>query len=266
MTVVKKIYLGVILFFLYAPIIVLMVFSFNSSQSMATWEGFTLDWYRALLNNREVRRALENTLLIGVFSTLIATTIGTAAAVGLDRLGRKSKKVIISVSSLPVMMPDIVTGICLMMLYHFVIRSIGRGQLGFNTLLLSHIMFNVPYVILCVMPKLRTIDPNLYEAALDLGSRPLRAFVKVILPEIWPGVVTGAMLAFTLSVDDFMVSFFTTGPGVENLSILIFSMTRVGINPMINALSTLIFMATLLLLTIIYLRDRRANKKKEELQ
>ena len=264
MNKIKKIYLGLVLFFLYAPIAVLVFFSFNESRVSNVWGGFSLIWYRTLFNDPIVMRALRNTLLIGVLSTLIATAIGTFAAMGLDRLGRHTRSLVMKISSIPVMMPDIVTGLSLMVLYLFVIRLVGAGRLGFNTLLLSHIMFNVPYVILCVTPKLRSLDPNLYEAALDLGSKPFAAFVKVVLPEIWPGVITGALLAFTLSVDDFMVSFFTTGPGVQNLSTLIFSMTRRGVNPIINALSTLMFLAIMLMLFIIYKRDKYLAKKREE--
>jgi len=262
--IAKKLYMGLIIFFLYAPILVLIVFSFNDSRSQAYWAGFTLDWYVQLFNDDQIMRAIRNTMLIAVFSTLAATTIGAAAAVGISKLGRRSKAVIMSITQLPVMMPDIVTGLSLRMLFIFVIRFVGAGNLGFGTLLLSHITFNVPYVILSVAPKLRQMDGNLYEAALDLGSTPFGAFVKVILPEIWPGVVTGALLAFTLSVDDFMVSFFTTGSGVTNLSIQIFSMARRGVNPRINALSTLIFIVIMVLLFLIHKRDQHLARKNAE--
>jgi spermidine/putrescine transport system permease protein len=261
---VKKLYLGLVLFFLYAPILVLMVFSFNASRSRGNWEGFTLDWYRVLFNDPQIARALRNTLLIGISSTAIATAIGTLAAVGIDKMGKRSKTIVMGISRIPVMMPDIVTGLSLMVLYLFVIRILGVGRMGFSTLLLSHVMFNVPYVILSVTPKLRQLDANLYEAALDLGATPLRAFIQVILPEIWPGVITGAMLAFTLSIDDFMVSFFTTGAGVQNLSILIFSMARRGVQPQINALSTIMFLVIMAMLFLIHKRDQRLAKKHKE--
>ncbi|MCL1788301.1 MAG: ABC transporter permease, partial [Defluviitaleaceae bacterium] len=248
MMAIKKMYLGAILFFMYAPIMILMIFSFNASRSRNTWGGFTLEWYFQLFQDHNIMRALRNTLLVAVFSTIIAVIIGTLAAVSVDKLGKRKREAILNVSKLPVMMPDIVTGITLMILFLFVFRTIGFGSLGFGTLLLAHIIFNVPYVILSVLPKLRQLDPNLYEAALDLGSSPFWAFIKVILPEIWPGVVTGAMLAFTLSVDDFMVSFFTTSPVTQNLSIMIFSMTRRGVDPRINALSTLIFVVIMIML------------------
>jgi len=258
--VLKKLYLGAVLFFLYAPILVLMVFSFNASRSRGNWEGFTLEWYRVLFRDPNIARALRTTLLVGIFSTVIATAIGTLAAVGIDKLSRRAKTFVMGISRIPVMMPDIVTGISLMILFMFVFRTIGFGGLGFGTLLLAHVMFNVPYVILSVAPKLRQLDANLYEAALDLGASPARAFVQVILPEIWPGVVTGAMLAFTLSIDDFMVSFFTRGE-MQNLSVLVFSMARRGVQPQINALSTLMFLAILAMLFVIHKRDKRIAKR-----
>ena len=264
MMTLKKIYLGLILFFMYAPILVLVVFSFNASRSRNAWGGFTLDWYTRLLQDNDIMRALRNTLLVAVLSTIAAVAIGTLAAVSLDKIGKRKRRLIMSVSKLPVMMPDIVTGLTLMALFLFIFRLVGFGGLGFGTLLLAHIIFNVPYVILSVLPKLRQLDPNLYEAALDLGAKPMGAFVKVVLPEIWPGVITGAMLAFTLSIDDFMVSFFTTSPSVQNLSIQIFSMTRRGIDPRINALSTLIFVVIMLMLFLINKRDQHLIKKRTE--
>ncbi|MCL2405930.1 MAG: ABC transporter permease [Defluviitaleaceae bacterium] len=264
MAVLKRLYMGLILFFMYAPIAVLIIFSFNASRSRGTWEGFTLDWYIRLLNDQHTQRALRNTVLIAIFSTIFATAIGTVAAIGIDKLKKRSRTAIMLVSRVPVMMPDVIIGISLMMLFLFVFRTLGVGSLGFGTMLLAHVIFNVPYVILSVTPKLRQLDPNLYEAALDLGSNPLRAFVQVILPELWPGVVTGAMLAFTMSVDDFMVSFFTTSPGVQNLSIRIFSMTRRGVDPSINALSTIIFVVVMIMLILINRRDRRLIHKNAE--
>ena len=262
MMALKKMYLGLILFFMYAPILILMIFSFNASRSRNNWGGFTLEWYVQLFRDQNIIRALQNTLTVAVLSTIAAVIIGTMAAVSVDKLGKRKKKAILAVSKLPVMMPDIVTGLTLMALFLFVFRMIGFGGLGFGTLLLAHIIFNVPYVMLSVLPKLRQLDPNLYEAALDLGSGPMRAFIQVILPELMPGIITGAMLAFTLSVDDFMVSFFTTSPATQNLSILIFSMTRRGIDPRINALSTLIFFVIMIMLLIINKRDQHLIRKK----
>ena len=266
MATLKKLYLGLVLLFMYAPILILMVFSFNASRSRNTWGGFTLDWYIQLFQDRDIMRALRNTLLVGVLSTVLAVIIGTLAAISVDKLGKRKRRAIMAVSKLPVMMPDIVTGLTLMALFLFVFRMFGRGGLGINTLLLAHVIFNVPYVMLSVLPKLRQLDPNLYEAALDLGSGPMRAFLKVILPEIWPGIVTGAMLAFTLSIDDFMVSFFTTSPATQNLSILIFSMTRRGVDPRINALSTLIFIVIMMMLFFINRRDQRLIRKQQAQQ
>jgi spermidine/putrescine transport system permease protein len=251
-----------ILFFLYAPIVVLIVFSFNASASRARWGGFSLRWYVELFRDPNIMRALYNTFTIALLSSLIAVIIGTVAAVGLDRMGRDiRKRLILGVTNLPVFNPEIVTGVSLMLLFIFVIRFLGFGGLGYVTLLLAHVTFNVPYVILSVMPKLRQLDGNLYEAALDLGAPPLYAFWKVILPEIRPGIVTGALLAFTLSLDDFVVSFFTTGSGVSNLTIMIFSMARRGVSPRINALSAIIFVVVLILLYLINRRDNRLRKE-----
>ena len=254
---IKKIYIALVLIFLYAPILVLMVFSFNESPSRAYWGGFSLRWYGDLFRDPTILLALTNTLTIALLSSLIATIIGTIASLGIDSLGRHTKSIVIGVTNLPVFNPEIVTGVSLMLLFLFAIRTAGFGSMGYMTLLLAHVSFNVPYVILSVMPRLRRLDGNLYEAAQDLGAPPMLAFIKVIVPEIRPGIITGAMLAFTLSVDDFVVSFFTTGSGVSNLSILIFSMARRGVNPRINALSTIIFATVMLLLYLINLKERR---------
>jgi len=236
---------------MYAPVFVMMVFSFNHSPSHNHWGGFSLRWYQDLFNDPNIRVALTNTLSVAVLSTVIATIIGTIAAVGIDSLGRKSKRVIMGFTTLPVFNPEILTGVSLMLLFTFAISILGFGRMGYMTLLLGHISFNVSYVILSVMPRLRRLDSNLFEAAQDLGALPFQAFVKVILPAVRPGIITGALLAFTLSVDDFVVSFFTAGPGVSNLSILIFSMARRGISPRINALSTIIFVVVMLLLFVL---------------
>jgi len=259
---IKKFYLGLMLFFLYAPIFVLMAFSFNASPSRAHWGGFTLHWYRELFRDPNILLALSNTFTIALLSSVIAVFIGTIASIGINSLGIKTKSLVIGVTNLPVFNPEIVTGVSLMLLFLFAIRTAGFGGMGYMTLLLAHISFNVPYVILSVMPRLRRLDSNLYEAALDLGASPFQAFYKVILPEIKPGIITGAILAFTLSVDDFIVSFFTTGSGVSNLSIIIFSMARRGVNPRINALSTIIFVTVMVLLYIINIRDRRNSHEK----
>ena len=253
----KKIYIGLILLFLYAPIFVLMFFSFNASKSRTNWAGFTLDWYFELFRDRTIMNALWNTLIIALSSALIATVIGTAAAIGIQAMKKAPRRAVLTLNNLPVLNPDIVTGVSLMVLFIFFFNVLKFGSLGFITLLLAHITFNIPYVILSVLPKLRQLDPNLYEAALDLGAKPVRAFFNIILPEIMPGVVTGAILAFTLSIDDFIISFFTTGSGVSNLSIIVFSMARRGVNPKINALSTIIFAVVMLLLYLVNIRSKK---------
>ncbi|HPZ62797.1 MAG TPA: ABC transporter permease, partial [Halanaerobiales bacterium] len=212
-------YAALIYLFLYAPILILIVFSFNASKSRGNWAGFTLNWYLELFQDRQIMKALYYTMVIAVLSAIIATVIGTAAAIGIHNMKRLKKTIVMNLTYIPVVNPDIVTGLSLMLLFIFT-----NLQLGFVSLLLAHITFNIPYVILSVLPKLKQLDKNLYEAALDLGATPLYAYRKVILPEIMPGIVTGLLLAFTLSVDDFVVSFFTTGSGVSTLSIIVYSM------------------------------------------
>lgn len=254
---INRIYLILIYVFLYAPVLTLIIFSFNNSKSRANWDGFTLKWYAQLFKDKQIMASLYYTLIIALLSSLIATVAGTAAAVGIFGMNKRLRTIVMNVTYLPVLNPDIVTGISLMILFIFI-----KLDMGFLTLLLAHITFNVPYVILSVLPKLKQLNKHLYEAALDLGAGPLKAFFKVILPEIMPGVVTGFLLAFTLSLDDFIISFFTTGSGVSTLSITIYSMTRLGINPKINALSTLLFAVVLTLLLIINKRSS-ANGKDE---
>jgi len=251
----RYIYLGLMLFFLYAPIALLMVYSFNESRSRAQWGGFSLRWYADLLTDPVIMNALITTLTVAVISALAATIIGTAAAVAINSTKGIRKRLLLSLTNVHVVSPDIVIGVSLMILFIFIFGAFGTMALGYHTLLLSHIIFNVPFVILSVLPKLRQFDTNLFEAALDLGAKPGLAFIKVILPQIKPGVITGAMLAFTLSIDDFIVSFFTAGAGTTNLSILIFSMARRGVNPKINALSTILFAVVLLLLYLISRRE-----------
>ena len=257
----KQFYLGLMLLFMYAPIAILIVYSFNTSKSRAVWTGFTFDWYIALFNDPDIAKALYNTLTIAFFSSVIAAVIGTTAAVGIDAMRGFMKNIIMGITNIPVVNPDIVTGVSLMILYIAIFRFLPGLKLGYGTMLLSHAAFNTSYIILSVLPKLRQMDKNLYEAALDLGASPAAGFFKVILPEILPGIITGALLAFTMSLDDFVVSFFTTGSGVNNLSILIFSMARRGINPKINALSTIMFIVVLLLLYVINMTD--STKKKQ---
>lgn len=257
----NRIYATLIYLFLYAPILILIIFSFNASKSRGNWSGFTLKWYFELFHDRQILSALYNTIIIAFISAAIATMIGTAAAIGIHNMKKLKKTIMMNLTYLPVVSPDIVTGLSLMILFVFI-----KMRLGFISLLLAHITFNIPYVILSVLPKLKQLDKHLYEAALDLGATPLEAYKKVILPEIMPGVVTGMLLAFTLSLDDFVISFFTTGSGVSTLSITVYSMARRGINPKINALSTLLFLTVLLLLMIVNLRMSGDDTKKERLK
>ena len=231
---------------------------FNGSFS-----GFSLHWYEELFRDSATLAALKNTLILAVLSSLIATVIGTAAAVGIDRMkGRYVKGALISATNIPMMNPDIVTGISLMLLFVFVGTLVkADNNLSFATLLIAHITFNLPYVILSVLPKIRQLDPQLPEAAMDLGCTPMKAFFKVELPAIMPGVLTGMIMAFTLSLDDFIISYFTIGSGFETLPIRIYSMTKKRVTPDMYALSTLIFIAILLLLVLSNVTSARADKK-----
>lgn len=213
---------------------------------MAKWEGFTFEWYGKLFENDRIMTALYYTILIAVVSTLIATVIGTITAIGIHKMkSGKRKKLLLNVNYLPILNPDVVTGVSLMTLFAFV-----NMEFGFSTMLVSHIVFNIPYVILSVLPKLKQLPANIEDAAMDLGAKPMYALRKVILPQIKPGIISGLLIAFTMSIDDFVISFFTAGNGVSNLSIEIYSMTRRGIRPEINALSTIMFVVVLILLIL----------------
>ncbi len=248
-------YLVLIMIFLYAPIATMVVLSFNSSKSRAQWGGFTLQWYAEMFSSRNIVAALQNTLLIAFLSALIATVIGTAAAIAINSMGKVPKTIVMGITNIPMLNADIVTGISMMLAF------IAFGiSLGFKTVLISHITFNIPYVILSVMPKLRQTSRYTYEAALDLGASPLYAFFKVVFPDIMPGVLSGFLLAFTMSLDDFIITHFTRGAGINTLSTLIYSEVRRGIKPSMYALSTVIFAAVLILLII----SNFAPKKREE--
>ncbi len=251
--VLRNVYLYLMLLFLYAPILVLMVYSFNASKSRGQWGGFTLEWYRRLFMDANIQSALYYTVMIAILATIISTIAGTVSSIGIFLYGNKAQKVMLNVNYIPVINPDIVTGVSMMILFAFV-----SMRQGFATMLIAHITFCIPYVILSVLPKLRQMDVNLIEAAMDLGARPMQIINKVVLAEIRPGIITGALFAFTLSIDDFVISFFTTGSGVSNLSIYVYSMAKRGISPEINALSTLMILTVTLLLFII---NRRSNKK-----
>ena len=249
-------YSTLIFTFLYAPIVVLIAFSFNSLKSRGKWGGFSLKWYEALLKDSDIMNALYTTLTVALISSAVAVVIGTMAAVGIFYMKKKLKTFLMNLTYLPILNADIVTGVSLLLIFSFL-----GIRLGYVSLLLAHITFNIPYVILSVMPKLNQLDRNTFEAAMDLGAPPIPAFFKVILPEIMPSIITGFLLAFTLSIDDFVISFFTVGPGVSTLSITIYSMARKGIKPEINALSTIMFLAVLALLLIINARSARDAKK-----
>lgn len=239
--------------FLYAPIAALAVFSFNDSKSMSKWEGFTFKWYGELFQNDRIMSALYYTIVIAVISAAIATIIGTITAIGIHKMrSGNRKKLLLNVNYLPILNPDVVTGVSLMTLFVFF-----KMDFGFTTMLLSHVVFNIPYVILSVLPKLKQLPTNIEDAAMDLGATPMYALRKVILPQIKPGIISGMLIAFTMSIDDFVISFFTAGNGVSNLSIEIYSMTRRGIRPEINALSTIMFVVVLILLLL----SNRTSKK-----
>lgn len=253
-------YLGLILLFLYAPILILVALSFSSGESRANWGHFTLDWYRRLFYSAEIMQALRTTVFVAVLATIISTVVGTLAAIGIFGYKRSVRGLILNITYLPILNPDIVTGVSLMILFVFM-----KMQLGFVTMLLAHVVFCVPYVIFSVLPKLMQMDQSLYEAALDLGATPSYALRRVILPHIMPGVITGGILAFTLSIDDFVISFFTTG-SVQNLSILIFSSARMGIDPTLYALMSIMFLTVLSLMLIANHRIIKMNnsmKRKE---
>lgn len=255
----KKLYIGLIVFFLYAPILVLVVLSFNKSKSRAKWGGFTLDWYKEMFSNDALMEALVNTLLVALIAAFVACIIGTAAAFALNKMNKLPKSILMGVTNIPMLNAEIVTAISLMLL--FIALKI---SLGFFSLVLSHITFCIPYVVLSVLPKLGQMSRSNYEAALDLGATPVKAFFKVVFPEILPGVLSGFMLAFTMSLDDFIITYFTTSPEVNTLSIVIYSMQRRGISPEIYALSTLMFV-TIVTLLVLCNRTQDKNTKKERI-
>ena len=262
---IYRIYTALYMIFSDAPIAVMIVFSFNSARSTSVFGGFSLKWYAELLKDSSTIEALKNTFILAVTSAIIATVLGTLSAVGIFSMKRKwTRSVTMTVTNIPMMNPDIVTGISLMLLFVFVGSLVGsKNSLGFGTMLIAHITFNLPYVILSVLPKLKQTDSHLSEAAQDLGCTPLQSFFKVVLPSIMPGVFTGMIMAFTLSLDDFVISYFTTGPDFQTLPIKIFSMTKRRVTPDMYALSTLIFLSVLVLLILINIAQSKADKKKE---
>ena len=252
----KRFYLALILVFLYVPIVVLILQSFNAGKSRAKWEGFSFRWYSELFADASIMNALQVTVSIALLAMVVSTILGTLAAIGIYSMKKRPQALMMTLTNLPNTMPDIVTGISLMLLFIFT-----RVDRGYVTMLLAHITFDTPYVILSVMPKLKQMNKHCYEAALDLGATPAYALTHVIIPECKQGIITGAMLAFTLSLDDFTISYFTTSPLVQNLSTLIYSKARIGIEPTLNALSALMFVALLILLLIVNRRTADNSRK-----
>ena len=262
----SKIYTALIMVFLFAPMVILLVFSFNEAKSLSVFSGFSLKWYRELFRDEETLKAVVNTLVLAVLAAFISTVMGTAAAVGMNKLRNRALRTAMdSVTNIPMINPDIITGISLMLMFVFVGRLFGAAtSLNFGTMLLAHITFCLPYVILQVLPKLQQMDKALPEAAMDLGCTPLRAFFKAELPEIMPGVITGMIMAFTLSLDDFVISYFTSGNGFQTLPIRIYNMTKKTVTPKMYALATIIFFVILTLLLISNLYDEETVQKRRE--
>ena len=245
-TIAQRVYIALIFIFLYAPIVTLMVLSFNASRTRAKWGGFTFKWYVELFDNRAILEALYNTLLIAFLSAIIATLIGTIACIAINGMKRRSRAVMMGITNIPMLNAEIVTGISLMLLF----LSLGI-RFGFGTILLSHITFNIPYVILSIMPRMKQLNPSVYEAVVDLGSSLVNAFFRVVLPDLLPGILSGFLMAFTMSLDDFIITHFTKGPGIDTLSTKIYTEVKKGIKPEMYALSTLIFVTVLILLLLV---------------
>lgn len=259
----SKLYIFIIFAFLYFPIIVMTMFSFNSSTSTYVFSGFSLHWYGEMFSNAAATDALKNTVVLAVVTALVSTVLGVTAAVGLFNSKYKLyKKAIMTATNVPMMNPEIVTGISMMLLFVFAGTLVNKTDvLGFWTLLIAHVTFCLPYVILNVLPKLRQLDLHVYEAAVDLGCKPFKAFFKVVMPEIVTGIITGLVMSFTLSLDDFIISYFTNGPSFQTLPIYIFSLTKKRVKPDMFALSTLMFVVILVLLIFMNVAQARAEKK-----
>lgn len=256
--VVGKLYLFLIFIFLYGPIVTLMVLSFNKSKFRGKWGGFSLKWYESLFSSRDIMDALWTTLLIAFVSALAATILGTAAAFAMNRMKRLPRMILMTVTNIPMLNADIVTGISLMLLFIAL-----NYKMGFSSVLLAHITFNLPYVVLSVLPKLKQMNKSVYEAALDLGASRQYAFVKVIFPDILPGILTGFLLSFTMSLDDFVITHFTKGVGIDTLSTKIYAEVRKGIKPEIYALSTILFVVVFVMLILV---NRRSDKSVREIE
>jgi len=266
MKAVGRIFNFLIFLFLYAPLFIMMFFSFNESNSTSVFSGFSLKWYKEMFSSSDTMEALRNTLFLALLSAVIATLLGTLAAVGVFRMRSKLvRNVTMNVTNIPMMNPDIVTGVSLMLLFVFIGRMIGAADsLNFFTLLIAHVTFNLPYVILNVLPKLRQTDPHLMEAAEDLGCHPFRAFMEAVLPSIRPGIVSGFLMAFTLSIDDFVISYYTNGSSFQTLPLKIYAMTKKKVKPDMYALCTLIFVTILVLLIVINIAQARSEKNSKD--
>ncbi len=256
-TACKWLYLGLILLFLYLPIGTLIVLSFNESKAMSAWTGFSLRWYREIFHNPAILEAMKNTLTIALWASAIATVVGVMACIGINAMGERGRTLLLGLNNINLLNADIVTGISLMMTF----LAFGIS-LNYGTVLFSHITFCIPYVILSVMPKLRQLEGGIYEAALDLGASPLYAFFRVVLPDIMPGVLSGFLLSFTMSVDDFVITHFTRGAGINTLSTLIYSQVKVGIRPTLYALSSILFVLVLVVLVVVNLAGSRKAKRR----
>ena len=256
----KNLYWVLVLGFLYMPIFVMIAFSFNQSKSRTVWTGFTLKWYAELFRNEAIIKAFFITLLVAVISAVVATVLGTIAAVGIDAMKNWEKSLVMNISYMPVVNPDIITGISLLLLFN-VFRQWFDFEFGFVTLLISHITFNLPYVILSVMPKLKQMDYRVYEAALDLGCNPTQAFFKVVVPEIMPGIISGFLMALTFSIDDFIISYFNSGHA-QTLPVAIYAMARRRVSPEMYALSTIMFLIILAVLIFVNIRSSKEEKGK----
>ena len=271
MKTASKIYTALIFIFLFAPIAILLVFSFNDAKSLSVMSGFSLRWYKELFSDEATLTSVKNTLILAVSATVISTAIGTTASMGIQRLrSRWYRRVMDTVTDIPMTNPDIITGISLMLMFVFAGRILGSStSLNFWTMLIAHVTFCLPYVILQVLPKLQQMDPALPEAAQDLGCTPVQAFFKVTIHEIMPGIITGAIMAFTMSLDDFVISYFTAGNGFQTLPIRIYNMTKKTVTPKMYALATIIFFVILALLLLSNLTDNddsRELKKRKKAQ
>lgn len=256
MKILKRFYLGIILVFLYAPILVMILFSFNKGNSRAAFTGFSFQWYTEMVKNSALMEALVNTLIVALCASVISTVLGTYISFVIAKMSPLNKSISMKLLNIPMLNAEIVTGVSLMFFFVFVSIS-----LGFTTLLIAHIVFDVPYVVLSILPRLRQMNKSVYEAALDLGATPAFAFRKILLPEIMPGIFSGALLAFTMSIDDFIISYYTSGPGFVTLSVYINTMTKRAIPLTINAMSTMIFIVVFILLLITNFRNKKPKKE-----